>query len=71
MGRQGDASAYQRVNLSIYDLSGRLVRTLVDEAKQPGLCTVTWDAAGLPSGIYFLKLTSGQLLVARKAILLR
>ncbi len=51
----------QPVNLSIYDLSGRLIRTLVDELKEPGYYSVHWDGednAGrqVSTGIYLYRL---------------
>ncbi len=50
------------VNLSIYDLAGRLVRTLVDAEQGPGSYSVTWDARDLlgrdvPTGIYLCSLS--------------
>ncbi|MFZ0455754.1 MAG: T9SS type A sorting domain-containing protein [Ignavibacteriaceae bacterium] len=45
------------VRLIIYDILGRVVRTLVDEEKTPGKYWVRFDAANLPSGIYFCKIS--------------
>jgi hypothetical protein len=49
------------LNLRIYDVDGRMVRTLVDGVAEPGVHTVRWDgrdASGvsLPSGIYYYRL---------------
>ena len=41
------------VSLLVYDLLGREVARLVREMKQPGTYTVTWDARGVASGVYF------------------
>jgi photosystem II stability/assembly factor-like uncharacterized protein len=49
------------VNLKIFDLLGREVRTLVDEHKMSGSYSVVFDAAGLSSGIYFYQLTNAGL----------
>ncbi len=64
------------VTLRVYDAAGRLVRTLVDEAKLAGNHTVTWNArdnAGrsVVSGMYFLRLSQGGTLSARKIVVLR
>ena len=64
------------VTLRVYDVEGRLLRTLVDGAAQPGVHRVRWDGRShlgtrLSSGIYFYRLNSGDLSVTRKAILLR
>ncbi len=62
--------------LTIYDLTGRTVRTLVNRKEKPGYYTVKWDGRDsnhrkLASGIYFCKLESGDYQVTKKLILLR
>jgi hypothetical protein len=44
------------VNLSLYNILGQEIRTLVNTTEQPGEKTVQIDANGLPSGIYFYRL---------------
>lgn len=41
-----------RVQIAVYDLNGRLIRTLVDGMHQPGRYTVNFQAEGLSSGTY-------------------
>ncbi len=41
------------VKISVFDLLGREVAVLVNEEKSPGSYTVTWDAGGYSSGVYF------------------
>ena len=65
--KQSDAS----VKLIIYDLLGGEVATLVNEKQLPGRYSVTFDAAGLSSGIYFYRLTAGKFLETKKMILLK
>jgi hypothetical protein len=48
--------AISSVKLTVCDMLGREVSTLVDELKQPGTYTVTWDASKVPSGMYFYRL---------------
>ncbi len=65
-----------RATLSIYDLSGRVVRSLVDEEQEPGYYSVAWDLRGvsgehLPSGIYFCRLRAGDFVKMRKMTLVR
>jgi flagellar hook assembly protein FlgD len=55
----------QAVNLKIYDVSGRLVRTLVNGTQQPGPYPVVWDGRddagrGVGSGNYFARLNVGS-----------
>jgi photosystem II stability/assembly factor-like uncharacterized protein len=53
-------SNISQVNLKIYDLLGREIATLVNDVKQPGEYSVEWNAEGLPSGIYFCKISAGN-----------
>lgn len=51
------------VSLNIYDISGRLIRTLVDGRKEPGHYTVHWngkndDETLVPSGVYFYRIVA-------------
>ena len=47
-----------RVQLIVYDLLGRIVRTLVNESQQSGYHTIHFDAGGLTSGVYFYRMTA-------------
>jgi hypothetical protein len=65
-----------RVSLKMYDLSGRFVRTLVDEEKTAGVHSVVWsgDDAGcrmVSSGVYIAKLTSDGKTQTRKIMVVR
>ncbi|MBD3232923.1 MAG: T9SS type A sorting domain-containing protein, partial [candidate division Zixibacteria bacterium] len=44
------------VNLSVYNLAGQLVETLVDDIHKPGVYTVRWNAEEFSSGVYFYRL---------------
>jgi hypothetical protein len=55
----GGGAASGRVRLAVYDLLGREVALLVDEAKAPGAYTAAWNAAGMASGVYFCRLAAG------------
>ena len=64
------------VSLSIYDVLGRRVRTLVSERLSPGYKSVLWDAkngAGndVASGVYFYQLRVGGFSESRKLVLLK
>ncbi len=64
------------VKLKIYDISGRLVRTLLDRTDRAGSHAVTWDGRddrGLPvgSGIYIYTLEAGNTKQSRKMVLLK
>jgi hypothetical protein len=60
------------VNLSIYNLLGQKVATLVNEQQQAGRYQVTWDASGFASGVYYYRLSANEGYVqTRKLLLLR
>ncbi len=59
------------VTLKVYDILGKEVAELVNEAKEAGNYSVTFNASELPSGIYFYTLTSGNFTATKKLILLR
>ncbi len=59
------------VRLAVYDVRGREVALLVDGHQPEGAHRVTWNAAGLPSGIYFCRITAGVFTATRKMCLLR
>ncbi|MER3523568.1 MAG: glucose sorbosone dehydrogenase [Ignavibacteria bacterium] len=60
------------VSLKVYDVLGREVRALVNEALQAGSHQVTFDANGLTSGVYLYRLvTSGGFSQTRKMALMR
>ena len=48
------------VTLRVYDLLGRQVGEQVNEKLSPGMYKTQWDARGLPSGVYFYRLSAGD-----------
>ena len=59
------------VNMSVFDMTGRLIVTLVEGEKQAGAYSVSWDASNIASGIYFYKITANGLSTTRKMTLLK
>jgi Ca-activated chloride channel family protein len=64
------------VTLSIFDLLGRCVRTLVAQVQTPGWYEIVWDGKGddariVPSGMYIYRLTAGGETAAKTMILLK
>jgi flagellar hook assembly protein FlgD len=65
------------VTLRIYDVAGRLIKTLVDDNRLPGIVhKLAWDgkndAGGeVASGVYFYKLVAGDFSQTNKMVLLK
>jgi hypothetical protein len=68
---QTGLSAVSDVKLIVYDILGRGVAVLVNERKAPGKYEVTFDAAGLASGVYLYRLTAGSLVQVRKMVVVK
>ncbi len=65
-----------QVSLNIYDVKGRLVRTLVDRKLDANLHRVEWDGLGnngspISSGIYFYRIKAGDFTQTKKMLLLK
>ncbi len=59
------------VTLKVYDNTGTLVTTLVKESVSAGDHTVSFNASGLASGIYFYRLESEGVAISKKMLLLK
>jgi hypothetical protein len=64
------------VSLRIYDVAGRVVRTLVDRHQQPAQYSVIWDgkddaAHRVASGVYFYRLEAGAQRAMRRLVVVR
>lgn len=67
---------FQHVTLAVYDILGKQVKTLVNEERHAGSHRVTWNGtdnsgAKISTGVYFYKLTSGNMTQVRKMLLLK
>jgi hypothetical protein len=73
---QYDLVAASKVSLRVYDVSGRLVRTLVDDNRPAGRQSAVWDGMDnsgnrVSSGVYFYRLETGAVVFTRKMVLLK
>jgi hypothetical protein len=64
------------VNVTVYDLLGREVRSLVDGRMSAGTRTLEWDGrngegAFAPSGVYIVRLLAGQFTASKKIVLMK
>lgn len=73
---RGAAASLRDVALTIHDISGRAVRTLVNERRSAGTYSEYWDGrdqSGSPmaAGVYFYRLQAGGESLTRKILLVR
>jgi hypothetical protein len=64
-------SEYSTVNLSIFNVLGQKVTTLISEKQSPGLHEIEWDASNVPAGIYQARLQTEFGTQTKKLILLK
>ncbi|MBO6586462.1 MAG: T9SS type A sorting domain-containing protein [Gracilimonas sp.] len=61
----------EMVSIKIYDLTGRLIATLVNSVKSQGNYEVTFNAENINSGIYLYRMTAGNYTEIRKMTLIK
>lgn len=59
------------VTLSVYDILGRKVETILNQRMDAGHHSVQWVAPNIPTGIYFMRMQSGNFSRTRKVIVLK
>jgi photosystem II stability/assembly factor-like uncharacterized protein len=63
--------AISNVKVAVFDILGREVAPLLNEQKEAGAHTVTWNANGMASGVYIYRLTAGAFTETRKMVLVK
>jgi len=66
-----DLPQASHVTLTIYNLTGQRVATLVAGSQEAGHYEVVWDGSGFGNGIYFYRLETGNFAETRRMILLK
>jgi hypothetical protein len=59
------------VSIQVFDVSGRVVAELVNGVRSAGDHSITWNADGLASGIYFYRMRAGAFTQTRRMVLLK
>ena len=57
------------VSIRIYDVLGRQVSSLVNNIMEPGMYSVSWNASGIASGVYYYRLSAGEFSETKKLII--
>ena len=57
--------------MTIYNISGQVVDTLKDEYQHSGKYSISWNAANMPSGIYFCTLKANNVTYTEKMLLIK
>ena len=60
-----------RVKITLYNILGQEVKVLVNEEKPAGYYNIEFNAANLPSGVYFYQLVAGDFIQTKKMLLLK
>ena len=59
------------IEVSIFNVLGKKVSTLISEKQKAGMHTVEWDASGMASGVYYYRLVTKNYVATKKLIILR
>ncbi|HEC42164.1 MAG TPA: T9SS type A sorting domain-containing protein [Bacteroides sp.] len=60
-----------QISIKVYDIIGQEIATLVNEFKEPGKYSAVWKPMGLPSGVYFYKMTADGFTETKKMLHLK
>jgi len=59
------------VTITIYDINGRQIQTLVQKTQPAGYYSVQWNASNVGSGVFFYQIITGDFQQVRKCILIK
>ena len=71
-----DLAANSHVTITIYNVLGKEISTLIDRQQSPGSYTLRWTATNthghpVPAGLYFCRMTAGTFVATRKMVVVR
>jgi hypothetical protein len=64
-------SSISKVNITVYNILGQRIKTLVNTQQQPGTYQVKFNADNLSSGIYFIRMIAEGRVMTRKMLLIK
>ena len=59
------------VQLSVYDINGRLIESLVDSYQEAGSYNAVWNASDVSSGVFFVRLVASSNVLTQKVLLIK
>jgi len=62
---------YGNVELTVYNIQGEQVETLVNNFQVAGYHTLTWNASSYPSGVYLIRMDNGEFTQTQKVVLVK
>jgi Secretion system C-terminal sorting domain len=66
-----DIAKTSQTKITIFDICGKEITSLVNKQLNAGTYEVNWDASNFPTGVYFYKLTSGEFAETKKMMLIK
>ena len=57
--------------LAAFDVQGKEVDVIFEGSQSVGQHSYTWNAANLPSGVYYIRLQAGDMITSQKALLVK
>jgi hypothetical protein len=63
--------AASNVRIEVFNVTGEKVATLVDGFKSEGYYEVSFNASGLPSGLYLYRISAGSFVTTKKMVLMK
>ena len=66
-----DLPLASNVSLQVFDLTGRLITTLIDQTQARGNYTVRWNGLDAPAGIYLVRMETDAFSAVRKVVLVK
>ncbi len=63
--------SFQRVNLKLYDINGRLIKSLVNETKEAGIYKIDLNTKSLPSGVYLIYLDTESKRIIERIVIVK
>jgi hypothetical protein len=58
-------------SIQIYDINGKLIKTVINGEINPGKHSIEWDASQNPSGVYFVKMVTDNFIQSQKLLLIK